>query len=64
MNSGRTPEELEHICYRHGSRHHEHTDENGEKYTPRPKGQIVWAWILVGVVVLGVVNITFWMMRG
>lgn len=34
------------------------------KYTPRPKWQIVFAWVLVGIVVAGVIASYLWMMSG
>ena len=33
-------------------------------YTPRPKWQIIGAWILLAIVVLGVVNVCYWQITG
>ncbi|MBR2782536.1 MAG: hypothetical protein IKE00_04280 [Oscillospiraceae bacterium] len=35
-----------------------------ESYTPRPKWHVVFAWILLGIVVLGVINICYWEIFG
>lgn len=35
-----------------------------EPYVPRPKWQIVMAWVLFGIVVLGVINICWLQITG
>lgn len=35
-----------------------------EPYTPRPKWQIVMAWVLIAIVVLGIINLCYWQIRG
>ena len=34
--------------------------EEKEHYTPRPKWQVIFAWVLLCIVVLGVSNICYW----
>ena len=29
-------------------------------YVPRPKWQVVMAWVLLGIVILGVLNLCYW----
>lgn len=52
---GLTPEELEHISAENQSA------ENKENYTPRPKKQLVLAWILIAVVLFGFFGMCYWM---
>ena len=33
-------------------------------YTPRPKWQIIGAWVLLAIVVLGVINVCYWQITG
>ncbi len=35
-----------------------------ERYVPRPKWQIVMAWVLFGIVVLGIVNLCWLQITG
>lgn len=39
-------------------------DEQQTPYTPRPKSQLVLAWILIAVVVLGILGSCYWQMFG
>lgn len=56
MRAEQTPEKLESI-----RREYERRQEPEQKpYTPRPKWQIVMAWVLFGVVVLGILNLCYW----
>ena len=34
--------------------------EEHKPYVPRPKWQVVMAWVLLGIVILGVLNICYW----
>ena len=34
--------------------------EEHKPYEPRPKWQVVMAWVLLGIVILGVLNICYW----
>ena len=36
----------------------------GEPYVERPKGQRIFAWVLAGIVILGVIFYYFWIARG
>ncbi len=38
--------------------------EPAEPYVPRPKWQIITAWILCGIVVLGIINLLWIEMTG
>ena len=35
-----------------------------QPYTPRPKWQVIFAWVLLGIVILGVINICYWEIFG
>ncbi len=35
-------------------------EEDKPHYTPRPRWQVIFAWVLFGIVVLGVLNICYW----
>ena len=35
-----------------------------EQYTPRPKGQIILAWILLAVVLFAIGGMVYWQMNG
>ena len=35
-----------------------------KEYIPRPKSQLVLAWVLIGVVLLGFLGMCYWMMFG
>lgn len=61
MSIDRTPEDLEQARL-----DYERTSQANEKqtYTPRPKWQLVMAWVLIGIVVLGIINIVYWQMHG
>lgn len=59
MRKEQTPEELEEI-----RRQYEMKQQQEGDYTPRPKWQIVMAWVLAGIVVLGILNLCYWQIRG
>ena len=40
------------------------TADAQEPYVERPRGQRVFAWILAGIVILGVILYYFWIARG
>lgn len=50
----------ERLEYQSGQRERETRGE----YTPRPKSQIVLAWVLIAVVVLGVIGMCYWQIFG
>ena len=35
-------------------------EEKNKPYTPRPKWQVIMAWVLLIIVILGVINICYW----
>ena len=39
-------------------------DEKNRPYTPRPKWQVIMAWVLLIIVILGVINICYWEITG
>ena len=53
MNNDHSTEQLE---YQSGQRNEK--ERQGE-YTPRPKHQIVLAWVLIAIVVLGVLGMCY-----
>ena len=59
MRKEQTPEELEGI-----RRQYERQQEEPEPYVPRPRWQLVMAWVLIAIVVLGIVNLCYWQMHG
>lgn len=52
-----TPENLEHLS------REAQTPEEKEVYTPRPKGHLVLAWLLIAVVLFAFVGMCYWMVR-
>ena len=58
MNNDHSTEQLE---YQSGQRNDK--ERQGE-YTPRPKRQIVLAWVLIAIVVLGVLGMCYWEIFG
>ncbi len=54
MREERTTEELE------GVRSEYEREQEREPYTPRPRWQIAMAWVLFGIVVLGILNLCYW----
>ena len=53
-----TPEELELL------RRSQQAEEEKWHYAPRPKWQIVGAWILIAILVLGIINVCYWQIHG
>lgn len=43
---------------------HVEEEERNRHYAPRPKWQVVMAWVLCGIVVLGVLNLCYWEIFG
>ena len=52
-----TPEELEHF-----STNHEETET--KKYTKRPVGHVIMAWLLIGIVLFGFLGTCYWLAFG
>ncbi len=52
-----TPENLEH--YSAGQQ----PDGEQKPYTPRPKGQLILAWVLIAVVLFGFLGTCYWMVK-
>ena len=42
----------------------EYLDQKNKPYAPRPKWQIIMAWVLLCIVILGVINICYWQITG
>jgi len=38
----------------------EHIEPEKQKYTPRPKWQLILAWVLIAIMVIAVLNICYW----
>lgn len=58
VNDDYSPERLD---YQSGQR--KETKERGE-YTPRPRSQIVLAWVLIAIVVFGILGMCYWEIFG
>lgn len=58
MNNDHSTERLD---YQSGQRNEK--EQRGE-YTPWPKHQIVLAWVLIAIVVLGVLGMCYWEIFG
>ena len=56
MDEYRSPEMLEKLS--------QDAQKPQEHYTPRPKSQIVLAWVLIAIVVLGVLGMCYWEIFG
>ncbi|MCI8525526.1 MAG: hypothetical protein HFF17_06305 [Oscillospiraceae bacterium] len=59
MHKEPTPEGLEGV-----REAFERQTEEREPYIPRPRWQIVMAWVLFGIVVLGIINLCYWQITG
>lgn len=59
MDDLHSTEALEHRSYAA-----QHGQDTQQKYTPRPKSQIVLAWILVAVVLFAFLGTCYWLMFG
>lgn len=42
----------------------DHVEEKRQPYVPRPRWQVIMARILIGIVILGVLNICYWQIFG
>ena len=60
MKDERTTEALENAK----SEYERQTEESKQTYVPRPKSQLVLAWILLAIVVLGVINLCYIQITG
>ena len=59
MRKEQTPEELDGI-----RQQYERQQGEPEPYVPRPRWQLVMAWVLIAIVVLGIVNLCYWQIHG
>ena len=59
MNNDHSTERLE-----YQSAHHADGEKPRGEYTPRPKSQIVLAWVLIAVVVFGILGMCYWQIFG
>ena len=57
MRTERSTEELE-----YQSAHAQ--PEEKKTYTPRPKGQIIMAWVLLAVVIFAILGMCYWQIFG
>ena len=53
----RTPEELEHFSANQ-------EDREPEKYTKRPVGHVIMAWLLIAIVLFGFLGTCYWLAFG
>ena len=60
MQDERTAESLESAKTEYERRE----EESRQKYVPRPKSQVVLAWILLIIVILGVINLCYIQITG
>ena len=60
MQNERTTESLESAKTEYERRE----EESKQKYVPRPKSQVVLAWILLIIVILGVINLCYIQITG
>ncbi len=37
-----------------------HEEPEKKTYTPRPRWQLILAWVLIGIMVIAVLNICYW----
>ena len=51
----RTPENLENISMQN--------QQKKDKYTPRPIGHLIWAWILIAIVLFAFFGTCYWMIN-
>ena len=56
MDEYRSPEMLEKLS--------QEAQPQKQDYTPRPKSQIVLAWVLIAVVVFGILGMCYWEIFG
>lgn len=50
-------ENLEHLSEK------EQAPEHKEKYTPRPKRQLILAWVLIAIVLFAFLGMCYWMIN-
>lgn len=60
MQDERTTEALESAK----SEYERQEEETNQKYVPRPRSQLVLAWILLAIVVLGIINLCYIQITG
>lgn len=58
MSECRSSEELEHISA------HAQPEKEKQEYTPRPKWQLVLAWLCAGAVAFGFLGMCYWLAFG
>ena len=58
MNDNYSSERLDYQSGQRNEKEQKHT------YTPRPKSQIVLAWVLIAIVVFGVLGMCYWEIFG
>ena len=50
-----TPENLENISM--------DNQQKKDKYTPRPIGHLIWAWVLIAIVLFAFLGTCYWMIN-
>lgn len=60
MSPERSPEQLEYESA------HAQQEQEQEKphYTPRPKSQVIMAWVLLGIVIFAILGMCYWQIFG
>ena len=38
----------------------DHVEEEKPRYTPRPRWQLILAWVLIAILVISVLNLCYW----
>ena len=59
MKTERSTEQLE-----YQSAHAQDDAQKKDTYTPRPKSQIIFAWVLLGIVIFAILGMCYWQMFG
>lgn len=60
MQDERTTESLESAK----TEYERQEEESSQKYVPRPKSQLILAWILLAIVILGIINLCYIQITG
>lgn len=48
------------MCEQENDQLREHEGSERTTYTPRPRWQLIGAWILIGIMVVAVLNVCYW----
>lgn len=58
MSPERSPEQLEYESA------HAQQEQEKPHYTPRPKSQVIMAWVLLGIVIFAILGMCYWQIFG